>query len=71
MFPPEPPEIPSSYRPEEEDQITQILRELARQEAVVDAFLASIGRDDGRRELIAYRHQREFLTRRRVRPFRD
>jgi len=71
MFPPEPPELPSSYRPEEEDQITQILRDLARQEAFVDAFLASIDEDDGRRDLIAYRHQREFLTRRRMRPFRE
>jgi hypothetical protein len=71
MFPPEPPELPSSYRPEEEDQLTQILRDLARQEAFVDAFLASIDADDGRRDLIAYRLQREFLTRRRMRPFRD
>lgn len=70
MFPPDPPEIPSSYRPEEEDQVTQLFRELARLEAFVNALLASIGEDDGKRVLISYRHQRQFLTRRGMRPFR-
>jgi hypothetical protein len=58
------------YSPEEDDQVTRLFREEATEEAMIEAFLASLVASDSRRELIPFRHQREFLTRRKVQPFK-
>jgi hypothetical protein len=58
------------YSPEEDDQVTRLFREEATEEAMIDAFLASLATTDAQRELIPFRLQREFLTRRRVQPFK-
>jgi hypothetical protein len=58
------------YVPDDDDHVTNLFRLQARQEELIDAFLASLAAADARRELIPFRHQREFVTRRRVQPFR-
>lgn len=64
MFPPDSFDARSSYSPEEDDQVTNLYRRAAADEALADRLLASIASPDAQLRLIPFRHQREFLTRR-------
>jgi hypothetical protein len=57
-----------SYRPDEDDELTGLFRQDAALEAGADALLRSLGPADARRLLVPYLLQREFLTKRQVRP---
>jgi hypothetical protein len=57
-----------SYRPEEDGDLTGLFRQDAQLEACADALLRSLGPADAARLLVPYQLQREFLTRRQVRP---
>ena len=66
---PESPDSSRSYGPDRDDQVTHLFRMEAEQEQLVDGFINSLTGPDAALDLISFRHQREFLTRRRMRRY--